>query len=133
MTRLRRALALSLIFATSVLCICEWGRATEQTAFPQEHQHATIVQIQKDALALLARAEASPAGSPTIEAGGRRQVREVRSGGSYLSQNDLRAFYGVGAYTGAVNVEVRVPGGATWRWQGQPIDRVLKLTLDGRR
>jgi len=69
----------------------------------------------------------------TIETGGRRQVREVRSGGGYLSQNDLRAFYGLGAYTGAVNVEVRMPGGATWRWQGQPIDRVLKLTLDGRR
>jgi len=69
----------------------------------------------------------------TIEAGGRRQVREVRSGGGYLSQNDLRAFYGLGAYTGAVNVQVRMPGGATWRWQGQPIDRLLKLTLDGRR
>jgi hypothetical protein len=69
----------------------------------------------------------------TIEAGGRRQVREVRSGGGYLSQNDLRAFYGLGAYTGAVNVEVRMPGGATWRWQGQLIDRVLKLTLGSRR
>jgi hypothetical protein len=66
----------------------------------------------------------------TIEAGGRRQVREIRSGGGYLSQNDLRAFYGLGTYTGAVKVEVRMPGGATWQWQGQPIDRVLKLTLD---
>jgi enediyne biosynthesis protein E4 len=68
-----------------------------------------------------------------VEAGGRRQIRDVRSGGGYLSQNDLRAFYGLGAFTGTVNVEVRMPGGATWRWQGQPIDRVLKLTLDGRR
>jgi enediyne biosynthesis protein E4 len=69
----------------------------------------------------------------TIEAGGRRQVREVRSGGSYLSQNDLRVFYGLSAYTGTVKVEVRMPGGATWQWQAQPIDRVLKLTLDGRK
>ena len=69
----------------------------------------------------------------TIETGGRRQVREVRSGGGYLSQNDLRAFYGLGSHTGAVNVEVRMPGGKTWRWEGQSIDRVLKLTLDGRR
>jgi hypothetical protein len=69
----------------------------------------------------------------SVEAGGRRQVRDVRSGGGYLSQNDLRAFYGLGAYTGPINVEVRMPGGATWQWQGQPIDRVLKLTLDDRR
>jgi enediyne biosynthesis protein E4 len=65
----------------------------------------------------------------TIEAGVRRQVREIRSGGGYLSQNDLRAFYGLGSYSGTVNVEVRMPGGMTWQWQGQPIDRVLKLTL----
>jgi hypothetical protein len=69
----------------------------------------------------------------TVEAGGRRQVRDVRSGGGYLSQNDLRAFYGLGAFTGAVDVEVTMPGGATWRWQAQPIDRVLRLTLDDRR
>jgi hypothetical protein len=69
----------------------------------------------------------------TIEARGRRQVREIRSGGGYLSQNDLRAFYGLGSYSGTVNVEVRMPGGATWRWQDQPIDRMLKLTLEGRK
>ena len=69
----------------------------------------------------------------TVEAAGRRQIREVRSGGSYLSQNDLRQFFGLGAYTGPVNVEVRMPGGATWHWQGQPIDRMLKLPLDGGR
>jgi hypothetical protein len=69
----------------------------------------------------------------TLDAGGRRQVREVRSGGGYLSQNDLRPFYGLGTYSGVVTVEVRMPGGATWRWQRQPIDRVLKLTLDDER
>lgn len=69
----------------------------------------------------------------TVEAGGRRQVREVRSGGGYLSQNDLRAYFGFGAYTGTVDVEVRMPGGATSRWHAQPIDRVLNLTLDSAR
>jgi hypothetical protein len=69
----------------------------------------------------------------TIEAAGRRQVREIRSGGGYLSQNDLRVFYGLGTHSGTVDVEVRMPGGATWKWQGQPIDRVLTLTLDDRR
>jgi enediyne biosynthesis protein E4 len=66
----------------------------------------------------------------TIDAGGTRQVREVRSGGSYLSQNDLRAYYGLGSYSGLVNVEVRMPGGRTWRWDRQPIDRLIRLTLD---
>ena len=67
----------------------------------------------------------------TIDAGGTRQVREVRSGASYLSQNDLRAYYGLGSYSGTVDVEVRMPGGCTWRWQRQPTDRVLRLKLEG--
>jgi hypothetical protein len=66
----------------------------------------------------------------TVDAGGIKQVREIRSGGSYLSQSDLRAYYGLGSYSGAVDVEVRMPGGHTWRWRGQPIDRLLRLTLD---
>jgi hypothetical protein len=70
----------------------------------------------------------------TIDAGGMRQIREIRSGGSYLSQHDLRAHYGLGSYGGPVDVEVRMPGGATWRWRGQPVDRMLELTLnDGQR
>jgi hypothetical protein len=65
----------------------------------------------------------------TIDAAGTHQIREIRSGGSYLSQNDLRALYGLGSYTGPIDIEVRMPGGATWRWRGQPIDRLIKLTL----
>src|SRR5581483_10763994 len=65
----------------------------------------------------------------TIDAAGKKQIREIRSGGSYLSQNDLRAYYGLGSYTGPVDVEVRMPGGATWRWRQQSIDRLNKLTL----
>jgi hypothetical protein len=66
----------------------------------------------------------------TITAGNTRQIREIRSGGSYLSQHDLRAQFGLGTYTGPVDVEVRMPGGRVWRWQGQPTDRLLTLTLD---
>jgi hypothetical protein len=65
----------------------------------------------------------------TVEAGGRRQVREVRSGGSYLSQNDLRAHFGLGAHADAVDVEVRMPGGDRWRWRGLPVDRQHDLVL----
>jgi hypothetical protein len=65
----------------------------------------------------------------TIDAGGRRQVREVRSGGSYLSQSDLRAHFGLGAYAGPVDVEVRMPGGDLWQWRALPGDRLHELVL----
>ena len=47
----------------------------------------------------------------TVHAGGKRQVQEVRSGGSYLSQNDLRAHFGLGDATAVDKVEVRWPDG----------------------
>jgi enediyne biosynthesis protein E4 len=65
----------------------------------------------------------------TIESSGRKQVREIRSGGSYLSQNDLRPCFGLGGDTGPVNVEVRMPGGKRWRWQGLAVDRLHDLEL----
>jgi hypothetical protein len=65
----------------------------------------------------------------TVDAGGVKQVREIRSGGSYLSQNDLRQFFGLGDRGDAVNVEVRMPGGARWRWTGLPVDRLHTLEL----
>jgi enediyne biosynthesis protein E4 len=66
----------------------------------------------------------------TVTAGGTRQIREIRSGASYLSQSDLRAYYGLGSYSGAVDVEVRMPGGRTWQWRGLRADRLIKLKLD---
>ena len=65
----------------------------------------------------------------TIDAGGRTQLREIRSGGGYVSQGDLRPSFGLGAYTGPVDVEVRMPGGRRWRWHGLPGDRQHLLEL----
>ena len=65
-----------------------------------------------------------------IDAGGRRQVREIRSGGSYLSQNDLRLHFGLGTYEGPVDVEIQVPGSGRWLWKDLAIDRITSLTLD---
>jgi len=65
----------------------------------------------------------------TIEAGGAAQVREIRSGGSYLSQSDLRAYFGLGTAAGPVSVDVRMPGGARWRWDGLAVDRIHSLEL----
>jgi hypothetical protein len=47
----------------------------------------------------------------TIRAGGVTQFGEVRSGGSYLSQNDLRLHFGLGSAQRIESVEVRWPSG----------------------
>jgi hypothetical protein len=65
----------------------------------------------------------------TVDAGGSKQLREIRSGGSYLSQSDLRAYFGLGDYTGPVGVEVRMPGGRRWRWRGLAANRLHVLEL----
>lgn len=48
----------------------------------------------------------------TLVAGGRRQMDEVRAGGSYAGQNDLRLLFGLGAATRVERVEIRWPSGA---------------------
>jgi enediyne biosynthesis protein E4 len=57
-----------------------------------------------------------------ITAGGMTQTDEVHSGGSYLSQNDVRLHLGLGSATKIDNVEIRWPSGA--------IDRISNLTAD---
>lgn len=47
----------------------------------------------------------------TIDAGGRRQIAEVRSGGSYLSHNDMRVHFGLGHDQRVERVVVRWPSG----------------------
>jgi len=65
----------------------------------------------------------------TVSGGGVRQVREIRSGGSFLSQSDLRAYFGLGDYAGPIDVEIRMPGGRRWEWKQLPVDRLHVLTL----
>jgi enediyne biosynthesis protein E4 len=65
-------------------------------------------------------------GRVTVEAAGRKQLDEVRSGGSYLSQNDMRLHFGLGAATTAA-VTVHWPAGATTILEGVKADRVLTI------
>ncbi len=46
-----------------------------------------------------------------VIAGGMTQTEEIHSGGSYLSQNDLRVHFGLGAATKIDSVEIRWPSG----------------------
>ncbi len=47
----------------------------------------------------------------TIRSAGVRQIAEVRGGGSYLSQNDLRLHFGLGKAAKIDSVEIRWPSG----------------------
>ena len=62
-----------------------------------------------------------------LTTGGRRQLREVQSGSSYLSQNDLRAHFGLGAATRSERLEIRWPGGATEIVQDLPANHVITV------
>ncbi len=66
----------------------------------------------------------------TIAAGGMTQTEEVRSGGSYLSENDLRIHFGLGSATRIDSVEVRWPSGAVDRVSALAADRFYNL-LEG--
>ena len=54
----------------------------------------------------------------------------MRGGGSYISQNDLRVHFGLGAAARVDRVEVRWPNGLEEEWADVPADRIL--TADGR-
>ncbi len=56
----------------------------------------------------------------TVTAAGRRQVAHRVGGGSYLSANDPRLHFGLGASDRVAEVEVRWPSGRIDRWQGLP-------------
>lgn len=53
-----------------------------------------------------------------LEEEGSLQVAEVRSGGSYLSHNDMRVHFGLGRRTKVPPVRVRWPDGAIERFEG---------------
>lgn len=65
-----------------------------------------------------------------ITSGGRTQVREIRSGGSFMSQSDLRVHAGLGPEAGPVTVEVTLGPGRRWRFADLAVDRLHDLVLD---
>ena len=63
----------------------------------------------------------------TLTTGGRRQLREVQSGSSYLTQNDLRAHFGLGAANRSERLEIRWPSGATEVVEDLPANHVITV------
>jgi hypothetical protein len=64
----------------------------------------------------------------TVEAGGRRQMDEVMSGGSFYSQNDMTLYFGLGQASSVERLEVRWPSGAMQEWKNVPVNQKLLLT-----
>ncbi len=62
-----------------------------------------------------------------IEADGRVQIREVASGGSYLSHNDLRVHFGLGEAAGADSVRIDWPSGETEELGGIPAGQFVTI------
>ena len=63
----------------------------------------------------------------TLTAGGRRQVREVQSGSSYLAQNDLRAHFGLGRAGAAERLEIRWPDGSNEVVENLPANQIVTI------
>ena len=55
------------------------------------------------------------------------QVGEVRGGGSYYAQNDLRVLFGLGTLTSIVKVDVRWPNGKEESWTNPVVGRYHTL------
>jgi hypothetical protein len=62
-----------------------------------------------------------------IQAAGKRQIQEVRSGGSYLSNNDVRVHFGLGNALRVDRVLIRWPNGNTEELPGMEADRFITL------
>ena len=58
-----------------------------------------------------------------LRAGELSQIREIAGGGSYLSQSDLRAHFGLGSHTRAETVEISWPSGAHQVFRDVEADR----------
>ena len=66
------------------------------------------------------------------KAGALSQIDEVRSGGSYLSQNDLRLHFGLGEHRSVDLLEVRWPSGSADRFTDLKADTWIHIREGGK-
>jgi hypothetical protein len=62
-----------------------------------------------------------------VTSGGRRQIREVMSGSSYYSQNDLRLHFGLGKADQVDAIELRWPSGLTESLRAVPANQLVVI------
>jgi hypothetical protein len=63
-----------------------------------------------------------------VQSGNLTQTAEVRSGSSYLSQNDFRQHFGLGQETSATRLEIRWPNGLVEKFDNLPADQFYVVT-----
>ena len=63
----------------------------------------------------------------SVTAGGRTQVREVKSGNSYLGQSDLRVHVGLGGATAVDRLEIKWPSGRVERVEKPAANQILTV------
>jgi hypothetical protein len=63
----------------------------------------------------------------TVKAGSFTQLNEVRGGASYISQNDLRVQFGLGANETMSDVTIRWPNGETESLHDVPADVIYTI------
>jgi hypothetical protein len=93
---------------------------------PDPSHHWVSVELEgapRNRLALNARVR--------LTANGQTQLSEVRSGGSYLSQSDLRLHFGLGTTKSIDALEVLWPGGETQVFHNVAGDHFYKLKQGG--
>ena len=86
---------------------------------PRSWVIAKLVGVQSNRSAIGARVR--------VTAAGVTQVQEVRGGGSYYSQNDLRTHFGLGGAKKVDRLEVRWPRGLEESWADLEINRIVTL------
>ncbi len=86
---------------------------------PANHWISIALEGKQDRLALNARV--------LVTAGGATQIGEVRSGGSYLSQDDLRLHFGLGKAKTVDKLEIRWPDGEVQNSRGLEANRFYHL------
>jgi enediyne biosynthesis protein E4 len=62
-----------------------------------------------------------------VVTGGISQIREIAGGGSYLSQSDLRAHFGLGKATRADTVELQWPSGQHQVFRNVDADKFYRI------
>jgi len=62
-----------------------------------------------------------------VTTGTRTQRRDIKTGSSYLSQNDLRAHFGVGSATSVERLEVRWPSGRVESISGVAVNQIVTI------
>src|SRR5215472_19027404 len=100
----------SLALIAAILCLAALVPMSSQTAAPTRAPNT-------DAIGARVR----------VATGSRTQFRDVKAGSSYLSQNDLRAHFGLGPAARADRVEVKWPSGRTDTFTDVPANQIVTI------